>query len=66
MATIACPNITTTGPAMPHVPDGALAVTPSDTNTFACPVTILVGVAGNITCTPANQNADVLVAVVAG
>lgn len=66
MAKINCPNLTTTGPAMPHLPDGALAVTPSDADTFAAPVTIYVGGAGSVVASPANGNADVTVVATAG
>jgi hypothetical protein len=40
MATIACPSPTTVSGNCPTYPDAALAVTPSDTNTFAMPVGI--------------------------
>lgn len=66
MATTALPNMTSVTPSVPSLPLGALAVTPSDTNTFAGPVTIYVGGAGVVTCTPANGNADVAVTVAAG
>lgn len=66
MAVIACANPTTVSPQSPCLPNAALAVTPSDTDTFAQPVTIVVGVAGNVTCTPSNGNADVVVAAQAG
>lgn len=66
MATIATPNSTTVSGACPALPSGALAITPSDTNTFACPVSVYVGGAGVVTCTPANGNADVAVTMPAG
>ncbi len=45
---------------MPCLPNGCLTVTPSDTNTYAAPVTIFVGVGGNVTCSPASGDADVV------
>jgi hypothetical protein len=58
-AIISTPNVTPF-PARPGIYDAALTVTPSDANTFAQPVTIYVGGAGNITCTPASGGADVV------
>lgn len=66
MATIATPNITSATSACPVLPLGGQAITPSDADTFASPVTVYVGGAGVVTCTPANGNADVAVTVPAG
>lgn len=66
MATIATPNPTLSGPTIPTLPAGALAVTPSDANVFGSPVKIYVGGAGIVTCSPENGNADVAVTVPAG
>ncbi len=66
MATIATPNITAVSPSCPALPNGALAVTPSDTDTFAVPVSIYVGGAGIVTCTPVNGNAAVAITMAAG
>lgn len=49
---------------VPVYPDGAVAITPSDTDTFSAPVNIYVGGAGVVTCTPAlNGIAGATVAV---
>jgi hypothetical protein len=66
MAVVTCANPTTASGQCPVYPDGAIAVTPSDTNTFGQPVTVFAGVGGNITCTPANGGTDVLWACVTG
>lgn len=66
MATIATPNQTTNSPTTPVGPAGALAVTPSDANIFAVPVSIYVGTGGNVVVSPANGNADVTVVVPSG
>lgn len=59
MATIATPNLTTISVACPVFPDGALAVTPNNTDTFASPVSVYVGGSGDVTVRPANGNAAV-------
>lgn len=66
MATIATPNISPATAACPVLPQGALAITPNDANTFAAPVSVYVGGAGVVTCTPANGNADVAITMPAG
>jgi len=38
---------------IPHRPNGAQAITPSDADTFAEPVHVYVGVAGNVSVVPA-------------
>lgn len=50
----------------PILPSAALTVTPHDTNTFACPVSIFVGVAGTVVCTPSAGGADVTFTMPAG
>ena len=50
----------------PVLPSAALAVTPHDTNTFQCPVSIFVGGAGVVTCTPSSGGADVAITMPAG
>lgn len=59
-ATIATSNPSTDGSggvtAFPH---GAIAVTPSDTDVFASPVTVYVGVTGNVRVVPANGGSAV-------
>lgn len=65
MAVIACTDISTRGPASPSLPDNAITVTPSN-DTYACPVTIFVGTAGSVVCTPASGGPDVTVAATAG
>lgn len=52
MAVIACPNPTTISPQCPTVPDNALAITPSDTDTFAQGVGVYVGAAGTVSVVP--------------
>lgn len=66
MAVIALPMSDSPSPTCPILPDAALTVTPSDANTFAGPVAIYVGGAGNVTVTPANGNTDVVVVANAG
>lgn len=52
MAVIALPSPTTVSGQCPTYPDNAIAVTPSDTNTFAGPVGIQVSAAGNVAVVP--------------
>lgn len=66
MAAIALGTLTTASSQCPVYPDGAQAITPHDTNTFAGAVRVYVGGAGVVTCTPANGAADVAVTVPAG
>ena len=54
MAVIAFPAPTTVSPQSPCLPDGAKAITPNDADTFQQPVSVYVGGAGTVTCTPAN------------
>lgn len=64
MAVLAFANPT---PANPNATlDGCKAVTASDTDTFERPVFIRAGGAGNLVCSPANGQADVTLAMVAG
>lgn len=64
MATIAFANPSTMSP--PTIPDGCQAITASDADSFAVPVRVYCGGAGNISYTPANGGANVTIAVVAG
>jgi len=66
MAVIATPNATTCSPQCPTLPDNALAVTPSDTDTFGQGVAIYCGAAGNVSCIPWASDTAVTVAVLAG
>jgi hypothetical protein len=66
VAVISMSNSATPSPTAPTLPNAALAVTPSDSNTFAAPVSIYVGGAGVVTCSPANGNTDVAITCVAG
>lgn len=66
MAVIATPNATTITPSCPALPNNALAVTPSDADTFAQGVSIYAGAAGNISCVPWSSETAVVVAVLAG
>lgn len=43
-----------------------MSVTPSDANTFASPVSIYVGGAGIVTCTPSAGGSDVAITMPAG
>lgn len=44
---------------IPAYPSGAFAITPSDSDTFTVGVTVIVGVTGDVTVTPAAGGADV-------
>jgi hypothetical protein len=66
MATIALGYVTSATPSCPVLPDGAKAITPSDTDTFQSPVAVFVGGAGTVTCSPANGNVDVQLTMPAG
>lgn len=68
MAVIATPNASASpgSAGSPRFPRNAIAVTPSNTDTFARPVTIYVGGAGDVTCTPAGGGTDVVVAAPGG
>ena len=46
-------------PTFPAFPGGALALTPSDADTFPVPVTVYVGAAGNVAVLPWNGGAAV-------
>lgn len=63
MATIETPG-TAASPGSaryPRFPRNALAVTPHDTDTFATPVTIYVGVAGDVAARPAGNPTTIVV-----
>lgn len=67
MATVAFTGpLTTASSQCPVLPDGAQAITPHDTNTFAGCVAVYVGGAGVVTCTPANGGTDVAITMPAG
>lgn len=66
MATVATPNITPVTASCPVLPAGALAITTSDVDAFASPVSVYVGGAGVVSCVPVNGNAAVSVTVPAG
>lgn len=66
MAVITMPSPTTATSACPRSPDGAKAITPSDTDTFQQGVEVFVGGAGVVTCSPANGGADVAITMPAG
>lgn len=54
-ATVAVNNPTTAGSAgVTMFPDGAQAITPSDADVFARPVSVYVGTTGNVNVVPAN------------
>lgn len=50
----------------PILPSAALAVTPSDADTFAAPVSIYVGGAGIVTCTPSAGGGNIAITMPAG
>lgn len=67
MAVVAMPEFSNESSTIPVFPGGALAVTPSDVDTFERAATIYVGVAGNVAILPANGGSAVtFVAVPAG
>ncbi|MFD0738237.1 hypothetical protein ACFQZQ_02895 [Lysobacter koreensis] len=65
MATVATPNMSSVGEC-PILPSAAIAITPADGNTFACPISVYVGGAGIVTCSPASGGADVAITMPAG
>jgi hypothetical protein len=44
---------------IPAFPSGAIAITPSDADTFLQPVAVYVGATGNVAVTPASGGANV-------
>ena len=67
MAIIAISGPTPISDACPTFPGGALAVTPSDADTFSRPVTLYIGGSGNIAIKPGNGvAANLTIAVLAG
>ncbi len=64
MAVITFPNPTPANEK--NIYDGIKAITPSDADTFAQPVRIRCGGAGNLVASPANGQPDVTIAVIAG
>jgi hypothetical protein len=66
MAVLAFANPTPPTSGFPSFPDGCKAITASDTDTFERPVAVYVGVAGNVSYTPANGEANVTLTMVAG
>jgi len=59
MAVVTFPGPSSPSPTAPILLDAGKAITPSDADTFERPVAVYVGVAGTVTCTPANLGADV-------
>lgn len=59
MALIELENPTPHLPASPVFPSAAVAITPSDTDTFSHAVTVYVGGAGTVVITPWNGTVDV-------
>jgi hypothetical protein len=66
MAVVTMPNPSVFSDKCPQLPGSGKAITASDADTFERPVHVYCGVAGNVVCTPENQQADVTVAVQAG
>lgn len=59
MATINLGNPTNVSATRPAFPTGAAAITPNDNDVFSVPVSIYVGVSGNVVVRPANGAAAV-------
>ena len=59
MGVVATPNNSNMQPALPGFPGAAFAITKSDSDTFAQPVTVFVGGAGDVAILPANGGAAV-------
>lgn len=59
MAVISTPNASNISPIVPAFPGAAFAITKSDTDTFAQPVTVYVGGDGDVAITPANGGSTV-------
>lgn len=59
MATITLSNPSNESPVVPVFPGGAASITPSDADSFSVPVSVYVGVAGNVAVRPANGGAAV-------
>ncbi|WP_426355671.1 spike base protein, RCAP_Rcc01079 family [Stenotrophomonas maltophilia] len=66
MAKITLDNPTTVSPQCPTLPDNALAITPSDVDTFSQATAVYCGGAGNISVLPAGSGPVLTVAVLAG
>ena len=67
MAVIATPSKTQISSNCPVFPAAALAVTPSDADTFANPVSLYIGGSGNVSVLPGSgTTTPVVVAVLAG
>lgn len=66
MAVITLTHPSYASPSEPRFPGSAVAITPSDTDTFSVPVAVYVGVAGNVVVTPEGGQADVTFTAPAG
>lgn len=66
MAVITLTRPSSASPKQPRFPQSAVAITPSDTDTFSVPVTVYVGSTGDVVVTPAGQQDDVTFTVVSG
>lgn len=66
MATIALTNRSFPADFSPRFPQSAVAITPSDVDTFSAGVNVYVGGAGAVVVSPEGGQADVTFTVVAG
>lgn len=64
MATIATPNGTNYSPTFPVFPHNAQAVTPSDADEFAKPVSVFAEVGGDIAVLPWNSTTSIVLSAV--
>lgn len=59
MAVVSQPNPSNPSAAFPSYPSAAIAVTKSDSDTYAFPITVYVGGAGDVAIVPANGGSAV-------
>jgi len=59
MATITLSNFSNDSAIIPSFPGAAVAITPSDADSFSVPVSVYVGVTGNVAVRPANGGSAV-------
>jgi hypothetical protein len=66
MAVVTFPNPSQPSPITPQFPMSAQAITKSDTDTFERPVSVFVGVAGDVVVVPAGHQTAVTFTMPAG
>lgn len=59
MSTLAVADAPTNNPTTPHFPGVAFAITTSDANTYESPITVYVGVTGDVVVVPLGGDATV-------